>query len=150
MARSDKVQFRREFSLSNEGYVGTSEGFFVGDIMSLHVSIIDGTPSHLLQGKVGRKGEWVNICSGDQTRHIPNIDIRQHEYVRLFISSISTEAIVTLFGYEAPVDKDVQAISIEEYHKNNILDQNDLLYSILDELKGIKLHLQCITDEEGI
>jgi hypothetical protein len=148
MARSDKVQFRREFTLTSNGYAGNSDGFFVGDILSLHVDILNGNISYLIEGKVGREGEWRTIKSGSNERYIENIDIRAFEYVRVEISKITSSTKIILFGYENNIVQESIISKLEGNELQFALESRDNLEQIVEELKKLNTYMSIITGED--
>ena len=105
MARSDKVPFRREFSVTSDQWLASDDGFVVGDVLSLHVHVIDGTDTGVLvEGRVGRTSAWTLLEKHTGSGHFPEIDVRDWEYVRIFASGVpSTGADFIIFGYDTPV-----------------------------------------------
>jgi len=148
MARSDKVPFRREFNITSNGYVGNDEGFFVGDILSLHVDIVNKKAGLLVQGRVGRSGDWHTIASEGNSTGISNIDIRQYEYVRIEITNVSNSTNVILFGYEQNVlQTNIETIATDRDFNINI-QIKCLLGEIKDELIKLNLQMAEITGED--
>jgi hypothetical protein len=148
MARSDKVPFRREFNVTSNGYIGNEEGFFVGDILSLNIDVVNKKAGLLVQGRVGRSGDWHTIASEGNTTGISNIDIRQYEYVRIEITNVRNSINVILFGYE----QNVLQTNIETVATDRDFNINVQIKCLLGEIKEelIKLNLQMaeITGEE--
>jgi hypothetical protein len=147
LARSDKVPFRREFTAATSGYVGDSEGFFVGDILSLHMDFNIPNASFLLEGKVGRKGVWENI-SKKKGNHFPSVDVRAFEYIRLELIDVTASTTVTLFGYADNIvtseittvagDRDfLQLCTLTESNRH-----------IEELLRTLNKHMEIITGEE--
>lgn len=148
MARSDKVPFRREFNITSNGFIGNEDGFFVGDILSLHIDVVNKKAGLLVQGRVGRGGDWHTIDSRGNTTGLSNIDIRQYEYVRIQITNVKSSTSVILFGYE----QNVLQTNIETIATDRDFDINIQIKCLLGEIKDelIKLNLQMtdITGEE--
>ena len=148
MARSDKVPFRREFTVASNGYIGNEEGFFVGDILSLNIDVVNKKAGLLVQGKVGRSGDWHTIASEGNSTGISNIDIRQYEYVRIETTNIRSSTNIILFGYE----QNVLQTNIETVATDRDFNINFQIKCLLGEIKEelIKLNLQMaeITGEE--
>lgn len=147
MARSDKVQFRREFTLTSNGYVGSSEGFFVGDILSLHVDFLGEEVSYLIQGKVGRQGIWVNLPNKGHG-HISDLDIRAYEYVRIEVFNIDTSINVIMFGYEENVKQDSIIAKLSGNEERINLENNDNLKQIKNELIKLNQYMEIITGDK--
>jgi len=148
MARSDKVPFRREFRLESNGYVGSEDGFFVGDILSLHVDIVDKQAGLLVQGKVGRQGDWETISSTGNVKSLPNIDIREYEYIRIQAFNISSSTNIILFGYEQNILQEVLETVATDRDFNNNIEIKCLLVEIKQELIKLNLQMAEITGEE--
>lgn len=148
MARSDKVPFRREFRLESNGYVGSEDGFFVGDILSLHIDVVNKKAGLLVQGKVGRTGDWHTIASEGNSTGISDIDIRQYEYVRIEATNIRSFTNVILFGYEQNVlQTNIETIATDRDFNINI-QIKCLLGEIKEELIKLNLQMADITGEE--
>lgn len=148
MARSDKVPFRREFRLESNGYVGSEDGFFVGDILSLHVDIVDKQAGLLVQGKVGRQGDWETISSTGNVKSLPNIDIREYEYIRIQAFNISSSTNIILFGYEQNILQEVLETVATDRDFNNNIEIKCLLVEIKQELIKLNLQMAEITGDE--
>jgi hypothetical protein len=148
MARSDKVAFRREFTLTTSGYVGDSTGFFVGDIFSLHVDILDGATTILAEGKVGREGDWETILTGPTQRHVAPLDIRSYEYVRVQIFKITKTTQVILFGYDAPIVQKQIVTEAGERDFTHILNAVCDIAEIKNELKTLNKYMEIITGDK--
>lgn len=142
MARNDKVPFRREFTLTSNGYVGNADGFFVGDILSLHIDIVNVKAGVLVEGKVGRQGDWQRITNANNVNNIPNIDIRQYEYVRINLTNIKNTTNIVLFGYE----ENIIQTNIETIATDRDFDINIQIKCLLGEIKEelVKLNQQMI------
>ena len=142
MARNDKVPFRREFTLTANGYVGNADGFFVGDILSLHIDIVNVKAGVLVEGKVGRQGDWQRITNANNVNNIPNIDIRQYEYVRINLTNIKNTTNIVLFGYE----ENIIQTNIETIATDRDFDINIQIKCLLGEIKEelVKLNQQMI------
>lgn len=142
MARNDKVPFRREFTLTSNGYVGNADGFFVGDILSLHIDIVTVKAGVLVEGKVGRQGDWQRITNANNVNNIPNIDIRQYEYVRINLTNIKNTTNIVLFGYE----ENIIQTNIETIATDRDFDINIQIKCLLGEIKEelVKLNQQMI------
>lgn len=149
MARSDKVQFRREFTLTSNGYAGDDAGFFVGDIASLHVDFTTASKiSYLITGRVGRTGEWEEIKKGKDEDHLENINIRKYEYFRLEIFNVESSTAVVIFGYESNAPQsDLQVIQSERDFKL-LSDSASSLKKIEKELKKLNLYMEIITGDK--
>ena len=148
MARSDKVPFRREFNITRNGFIGSDEGFFVGDILSLHIDIVDKQASLLVQGKVGRQGNWELINSKNNVKSLPNIDIREYEYIRIQAFDISSSTNIILFGYEQNILQEVLETVASDRDFNNNLEIKCLLVEIKKELVKLNLQMAEITGDE--
>ena len=148
MARSDKVPFRREFTLTSNGYVGNADGFFVGDILSLHIDIVDKTAGLLLEGKVGRQGNWELITSVNKVKSLPNIDIREYEYVRIQAFDIASSTNVVIFGYEQNILQTALETVASERDFNTNMEIKCLLVEIKKELVKLNLQMAEITGDE--
>ena len=148
MARSDKVPFRREFTLTSNGYVGNADGFFVGDILSLHIDIVDKSAGLLLEGKVGRQGNWELITSVNKVKSLPNIDIREYEYVRIQAFDIVSSTNVVIFGYEQNILQTALETVASERDFNTNLAIKCLLVEIKEELIKLNLQMAEITGDE--
>lgn len=148
MARSDKVPFRREFRLESNGYVGSEDGFFVGDILSLHVDIVDKQAGLLVEGKVGRQGDWETISSTGNVKSLPNIDIREYEYIRIQAFNISSATNIILFGYEQNILQEVLETVATDRDFNNNIEIKCLLVEIKQELIKLNLQMAEITGDE--
>jgi hypothetical protein len=148
MARSDKVPFRREFTLTSSGYVGTSDGFFVGDILSLHIDINRPSVTFVMEGRVGIQGEWEKINLPTGTRHKAGVDIREFEYIRIEALNIRLNTKITLFGYEDNVRIENQLVTLSEKDFNQLHDSRYLLEEIKDTLEKINRHMTIITGED--
>ena len=148
MARSDKVPFRREFRLESNGYVGSEDGFFVGDILSLHVDIVDKQAGLLVQGKVGRQGDWETISSTGNVKSLPNIDIREYEYIRIQAFNITSSTNIILFGYEQNILQEVLETVATDRDFNNNIEIKCLLVEIKQELIKLNLQMAEITGDE--
>lgn len=148
MARSDKVPFRREFNITSNGFIGSDEGFFVGDILSLHIDIVDKQASLLVQGKVGRQGNWELINSKNNVKSLPNIDIREYEYIRIQAFDISSSTNIILFGYEQNILQEVLETIASDRDFNNNLEIKCLLVEIKKELVKLNLQMAEITGDE--
>lgn len=148
MARSDKVPFRREFNITSNGFIGSDEGFFVGDILSLHIDIVDKQASLLVQGKVGRQGNWELINSKNNVKSLPNIDIREYEYIRIQAFDISSSTNIILFGYEQNILQEVLETVASDRDFNNNLEIKCLLVEIKKELVKLNLQMAEITGDE--
>ena len=148
MARSDKVPFRREFRLESNGYVGSEDGFFVGDILSLHVDIVDKQAGLLVEGKVGRQGDWETISSTGNVKSLPNIDIREYEYIRIQAFNITSSTNIILFGYEQNILQEVLETVATDRDFNNNIEIKCLLVEIKQELIKLNLQMAEITGDE--
>ena len=148
MARSDKVPFRREFTLTSNSYVGNADGFFVGDILSLHIDIVDKTAGLLLEGKVGRQGNWELITSVNKVKSLPNIDIREYEYVRIQAFDIVSSTNVVIFGYEQNILQTALETVASERDFNTNIAIKCLLVEIKEELIKLNLQMAEITGDE--
>lgn len=148
MARSDKVPFRREFTLSSSGYVGSDDGFFVGDILSLHIDIDAASVSFILEGRVGNTGSWEKMNLPTGTTHKSGIDIREFEYIRLQLLNVRTDTRVTLFGYEDNVRIDNQLVTLSNRDYNELCESKFLLEEIKNNLEKLNMHMAIITGEE--
>ena len=148
MARSDKVPFRREFTLTSNGYVGNADGFFVGDILSLHIDIVDKSAGLLLEGKVGRQGNWELITSVNKVKSLPNIDIREYEYVRIQAFDIVSSTNVVIFGYEQNILQTALETVASERDFNTNIAIKCLLVEIKEELIKLNLQMAEITGDE--
>lgn len=148
MSRSDKVPFRREFSMSSDGYVGSDEGFFVGDILSLHLDVNKPSIGFVLQGKVGRDGEWEKIKLESGTTHKADIDVRSFEYIRLEVLNINEETKVTLFGYENNTRIENQLVTLSDKDYKELCQSKFLLEEIRDSLGKLNIYMSIITGED--
>jgi hypothetical protein len=151
MARSDKVPFRREFTVSTNGYLGSADGFFVGDILSLHIAVLGDDVGILLQGKVGRTGEWQNISvlpSTDDKRHYNDIDIRAFEYFRLELFNVKASTDITLFGYENNIDKQINIVQLSDRDRDTVLSDSCTLKEIKEELLKLNQYMHIITGDK--
>jgi hypothetical protein len=142
MARNDKVPFRREITVTENGYVGNSTGFFVGDIMSLHVNTEHTTDDLTVQAKSSVSGTWETIYSGPETE---GIDIRMWEHIRVFINISNGTSQVVLFGYDLPVDS-VKTVNLNEKDSSNVFYNNIVTEKILKQLEIMNIHLGILTD----
>lgn len=149
MARSDKVAFRREFSITEPGYVGNeSVGFFVGDILSLHIDFSRIGTAFILEGKVGRQGTWENIETGSKGSHFPDIDIRSYEYFRLCIIDVTQPVNVIIFGYEENV---IQKEITTKYNDRDFMQLCKMTQASEDmreELIKLNKYMEIITGEK--
>jgi hypothetical protein len=148
MARSDKVPFRREFILSAPGYAGSDEGFFVGDILSLHIDIDRSSVTFILEGRVGRDGVWEKMNLPTGTTHKAGVDVREFEYVRLQVLNVRTDTRVTLFGYENNVRVENQLVTLSNRDYNELCESKFLLEEIKNNLEKLNMHMAIITGEE--
>lgn len=152
MARSDKVQFRREFTLTSNGYAGTSEGFFVGDILSLHIDILGDKNTFILEGRVGLANEWTTIvakASDDSFRHYQDIDIRAFEYIRLELFGVSDTPVRTiLFGYEHNAIQTEINTKASDRDFNISLNDSCTLSDIKEELVKLNQYMEIITGDK--
>lgn len=147
MARNDKVPFRREFTVTSNGYVGDSNGFYVGDIMSLHVdSSVDNT-GFFVEGRTSTKTKWETIHINGEKR---DVDIREWEYVRVSVKlpKASTSITVVLFGYSIPVDKKEIITVSSEKDLHLALENNNNLKQILIELEKLNDYMSIITGDK--
>jgi hypothetical protein len=134
MARSDIAPFRREATMSSSGYfLNEKNGFYVGDIKTLHMDILNGNEtSYLLEGKVGRTGEWQQIQGDSLTnRHFKNADISSYEYIRLKLYDVAHNVDVVIFGYtDNPILKE---LTVKE--EQSVLERNVEIVCLLTEIK---------------
>jgi hypothetical protein len=149
MARSNSVAFRREFTLTESGYAGSADGFFVGDIQSLHIDFSKNQVGVLLEGKVGKSGDWEFILKNTNVGFIRDIDISPYEYVRVNIIPINIPSVnIVLFGYEPAPKSQIQTVTLtpeETFANHQMLNiQEQMLFT----LKGIEFHLSLITGEK--
>jgi hypothetical protein len=150
MARNDKVKFRREYTITSDGYLGDSTGLFVGDILSLHIDIVSNKASIVVEGKIGHTGDWNKIAIMPNAESLMDIDLREYEYVRIHAYNVDTSTKIVLFGYDVPVlQREINVIQSKEDERRNI-DNNIVLKEMLEELKKINIHLSLIDEEEGI
>lgn len=147
MARNDKVPFRREITITENGYVGTNSGFFVGDIMSLHVNTENNKDSILVEGKSSVIGNWETLYRGYETK---DIDIKAWEHIRVSVTlGIGyTSSKIVLFGYELPIDKDIQITHPTDNNLRIELQNNDNLEAIKLELEKLNTYMAIITGEK--
>ena len=148
MARSDKVPFRREFKVAQNGFVGDSEGFFVGDILSLHIDVVNKQVNFFVQGKVGRHGDWEIITSKDNVKSLPNIDIREYEYVRIQALNVIAETEIIIFGYEQNVLQSNLETTLSDRDFNTNIEIKCLLGEIKNELIKLNIQMSEITGDE--
>jgi hypothetical protein len=149
--RSDIAPFRREQTMTGSGFfLDQRDGFYVGDIKTLHMDILNGNEtSYLLEGKVGRKGEWQTV-SGDslENRHFKNIDISSYEYIRLRLYDVTHSVDIVVFGYtNNPI---LTELKIKE--EQSVLERNTeilcILEDIRDELKKNNIYMSEILGDE--
>jgi len=148
MARSDKVPFRREFQITENGRVGSEEGFFVGDILSLHLDTSKDV-SILVEGRVGKNNAWETVLKDSDKNHFPNIDIRSYEYIKISLFKIPSNGVrLTLFGYEQNIP--LENILVQQVDRDFDISRENShnLKHILDELKIMNKHLKAITGED--
>lgn len=150
MARSDKAPFRRELIMTEDGYFIHDEGFYVGDIKTIHINILNGQDSNYkIEGKVGRSGDWQRIFTTSKSqRHIPNIDISEFEWVRLEVFGIDEATEVIMFGYKEATALKEMPITFNENDLNRNIDQVCLLKDIKEELQKLNIYMELITGEE--
>jgi hypothetical protein len=149
MARSDKVPFRREFTMTSSGYAGSSDGLFVGDVLSLHIDIDQPSVTFLLEGKVGRSGDWEKVDLPTGTRHKAGVDVREFEYVRLEVLNVRKATRVTMFGYENNVRVENQLVTLSNRDYNELCESKFLLEEIKNNLERLNMHMAIITGEEN-
>jgi hypothetical protein len=151
MARNDKQPFRREFTTTGSGFVGSEVGFFVPDILSLHLTISAKFDRVIMQGKVG-DGNWQTIPLEDNTGdylHFNNLDISPYEYVR-FNGYCEKNEIreVIFFGYKHnPTTDKVTTIASDLDFKQN-LEANYTLKEIKEELVKLNNYMYIITGDK--
>jgi len=147
MARSDKVQFRREFKIDSGGYLGGGfQGFFVGDILSMHIDLSSSASSILVEGRVGNSGDWELLRKTSQVYSLTNIDLRDIEYVRVYLVPIHSKGVrAVLFGYDSPADRNTDKRDAETKHIS--LQQYSELTEIKDILLEMNTRLKIITGE---
>lgn len=147
MARSDKSPFRREIVVTSSGYVGDSNGFYVPDIMSLHVDSSVENTGFFVEGRTSVKTKWETIHLDGEKK---DIDIRAWEYVRVSVTlpTSAISATIVLFGYGIPVDrKEIIAISSKKDMDLNI-ENNNNLKQILTELQKLNMYMSIITGDK--
>lgn len=151
MARSDKAPFRRSADVSSDGYFLQSEGFYVGDIRTLHMDLIDSNTNitYVLQGKVGREGVWQEISDAIITaKHFKNLDVSSYEYVRLKLLNVSSTVTVTIFGYEGAAIANEVSIKDSQAAINRDSALLDEVCSIKDEIKKIVIYMEEILGDK--
>jgi len=145
MARSDKVPFRREFTLTENSYAGDENGLFVGDILSLHIDINKPSGMFFVEGKIGRSGSWEQVALGNNNE---GIDIRAFEYIRIYVSGVSTSTTITIFGYPDNIIQQEVTVKATDNEVNRSIENNMLLCDIKDELKILNQYMSIITGDE--
>jgi len=152
MARSDKVAFRREFRVSSAGYVGDELGMFVGDILSLHIEVVDSArSSFLLEGRVGRQGSWETLkTAGKEDKKFEKVDVSAYEYIRLYVSSVEEDTEVIIFGYDKPVtSKDsVTHVSLSEDNMLELKHQTLKLDKLVELMQQQNEYLRYILGDD--
>jgi hypothetical protein len=148
MARSDKVPFRREFTMTSAGYAGTAEGFFVGDILSLHIDFSTNSTSCLIEGKVGRQGIWETLAKNSGTGHFTNLDIRAYEYVRIQIFNIVSSTNIVMFGYETNIDTEEVTIKYNDRDFLQLCRLTDSNKNIEELLTKLNEYMEILTGEK--
>ena len=148
MSRSDKVAFRREFTKIDSGYVGTEDGFFVGDIITLHIDSSEINVTIVVEGKVGRTSDWEPIISYRSINQCQSTDIRNVEYVRVSVFSIAQSTDIVLFGYPVPIFRD--EITTIQTTEQKVLEQekHEELCKIKEELIKLNQYMSIIVGDE--
>ena len=151
MARSDKVKFRREFTILTNDRIGGDQGIFVGDILNLHLSI--QRPNNLVfivEGTIGRTCPWEVLTIDIDSDGHNTIDIKTVEFIRITIADFSAAdaSLLVLFGFDLDIPPDVQEISFAD--KELVLQHEikDLLSDILCALELNNKQLAIITGDE--
>ena len=150
MARSDKAPFRREGTMTSSGFFLSSDGFYVGDIRTLHMDILNGNEtSYLLEGKAGRTGEWQRVQGQSlENRHFKDINISSYEYIRLRLYDVKGNVEIVIFGYEGnPVQSKLNVVQNKDIITHNI-EMLCLLNDMKEELKKLNIYMSEILGEE--
>jgi hypothetical protein len=150
MARSDKVKFRREYTVSSGAYLGDSiNGFFVGDVLSLHIDLDLPSSSVLIEGRIGTSGPWVFLRKATGEVHIGDVDLTQMEYFRINVVPLTGVPIkVIMFGYDNPVQSGKTLTEKDDRDFDLDIKNQQLLEEIRDSLQSINTHLSFITGED--
>lgn len=146
MARSDKIPFRREFTITSSGFLGDANGFYVGDIMSMHINSSVNTTGFSVQGRSSIKHNWETIHKNGE---LQDLDVRQWEYIRVdafLLSGVASDTII-LFGYDLPRDKDIQITQTVGPDLNYMSDTAQCLKEIREELYRLNRYMEEIVGE---
>ncbi len=141
------IHFRREFTVTSAQLLtgDDEDGFYVGETTSLRVDIVGSKGSVFIEGKVARSGDFRPIADITDSA---DIDLRNIEFIRVLANPDNGAVTVHLFGYDIPIDKEIQKIEQSERDFLATQDMRCLLTDMLKELKTMNVHLQCVTGED--
>lgn len=127
MAQNTQTPFRREFVVSGGEYLENDEGIFIGNINSLRIELIQSIGDILVQGKIGRSGNWHTLYKNNSITLAPDLDVRAFEYIRIYVvpgSPIPTRCIL-IGSLALPAITTYSTVQSERDHaiavENNIL-----------------------------
>ena len=148
MARSIEAPFRREFTITQIGELGSGD-LYVGDIKTLYLSVNPTTSANgVIRGKIGRDGQYFDVPFTLTEGRSGPIDISEVEYITFVASVVNAPTDLNLFGYYDVIDnKHVTVTYNQDEIDRNILKVS-LLEDIKEELQKLNLHMSIITGED--
>lgn len=148
MARSIEAPFRREYTFSNSGIVTPEGGIYIGDIKTIHIGISPTSAADgLIQGKIGRQGEWFVVPFTIEEGRTGPIDVSHVEYIQLNATKVAQTTTLSLFGYYDLTDDEIIEVKNTTRDFNIAKENLCVLEDIRKELKTMNKHLKEITGE---
>lgn len=144
----DNVPFRRKFVVSSTGLLDGNKGFFIGDILSLYLNLInDNTLGVIVRARRGDSERWIIL---DENNDGDIIDVSAYEYIDINVLTFNliNNPQIILFGYREPPIKDTILIDYAPNANDINIDMLCKLSSIENELKKLNVYMSIITDEE--
>jgi len=149
MARSIEAPFRREFPISLKGILGDSNGIYVGDIKTLHISMNPvNSADGFIEGKIGRDGLWTTIPFTLTEGKTGAIDISEIEYVRFTVTRVDKLTDLNMFGYQEQSKPDILQVELSQADVDRSTETLSTLKDIKKELKRLNTYMHIITGEE--